>query len=130
MMSTLAPLPVTLLTDVNACGGVGVTDISSRSELWMRVRAPMLFLATTTLVPVPVAGKMYGALARAAAARKATRARAVPMMMYRRLRRGRPMGELAAITGANDALNAWDSLHQNSFDRGRADAVVAADRRS
>jgi hypothetical protein len=41
----------------------------------------MFDFATTTFVPVPAAERREGALASAAAARKARSARAVPMMM-------------------------------------------------
>src|SRR6266576_1540271 len=51
-MSTRAPFPNTSLIWKKACGGAGLTALSSRSEAWILVRALMLFLATTTCVPV------------------------------------------------------------------------------
>src|SRR5262245_7478027 len=95
-MSTRAPLPATAGSVEKECGGSGLTALSSRSAAVMRVRAVIVLLATTILVPSGLAGKRYGALARVAAARKATTARTVPTMMYSRLRRGRPTWGLLA----------------------------------
>src|SRR5713101_2339031 len=133
-MSTLAPLPTTAVMFVKDSGGIGLMALIVRSSAVMRVRAGMLVLATTTLVPSGLAGKRNGALARLAAARNATTARAVPMMMYSRLRRPRPTGAEVAIFSlnplkcsfgaANDALNARVSLHQYGLNRGRVDSVI------
>ncbi len=97
-MSTRAPLPTTAAMFVKDSGGIGLMALSVRSSAVMRVRAGMLVLATTTLVPSGLAGKRNGALARLAAARNATTARTVPMMMYSRLRRPRPTGAEVAIS--------------------------------
>ena len=96
-MSTRAALPATALIELKACGGTGLTTAKVRSEASILVRAAIADLATTTFEPLADAGKRYGALASAAAARNATSASAVPMMMYRRLRRGRPMAPEIAI---------------------------------
>src|ERR1700694_1028650 len=50
-MSTRALLPATALISGKYCGGAGATEDSCRSDAWILVRALMLFLATTTLVP-------------------------------------------------------------------------------
>ena len=86
-MSTRAPLPATLLTAVNDCGGVGLMLASVRSESWMTVLAWMSWLATTTLTPVVVPW-IRGRLAMPAAVAKASTASTAPMTMYRRPRRG------------------------------------------
>src|SRR6266567_7735196 len=89
-MSTRAPLPTTCLMSVKDCGGIGLTALRVRSDSWMRVRAPMLFLATTTLAPLAAEEKSMGRLATPAAAAKARTARIEPTMMYVRPRPGRP----------------------------------------
>src|SRR5450631_4117871 len=89
-MSTRAPLPATRATAVKDWGGVGEIDLSSRSEAWIRVRAVMAFLATTTWVPVELE-ESSGMLAKAAAVPKASTARIAPMTMYSRALRGRPI---------------------------------------
>jgi hypothetical protein len=63
---------------------------SSRSDAWIRVRAAMLFLATTTWVP-PDVGDNRGRLATAAAVPNARTARIAPTTMYIRPLRGRPI---------------------------------------
>src|SRR5258706_6508130 len=99
-MSTRAPLPTTAAMFVKDSGGIGLMALSVRSSAVMRVRAGMLVLATTTLVPSGLAGKRNGALARLAAAKNATTARTVPMMMYSRLRRPRPTRAEGALSGS------------------------------
>jgi hypothetical protein len=79
---------------VNPCGGAGLTALNIKSEAWILVRAPMLFLATTTCVP-PVFVWSSERLARPAAAANASTARIAPITMYRRPRRGRPTSAVA-----------------------------------
>src|SRR5258708_32488834 len=89
-MSTLAPLPTTAAMFVKDAGGTGLMALVVRFSAVMRVRAGMLVLATTTLVPNGLAGERDGALARLAAARNAAPAPTGPLMMYSPLRRAPP----------------------------------------